>query len=328
MNESPLVSIIIPIYNVEKYISSCLDTIIKQTYKNIEILLIDDGSTDNSSKVCDEYAKKDNRIIVAHKTNVGVSKTRNTGLEMAHGEYIYFVDSDDYISLNTIERLIETLKESGCDCAYLNAVEVDDDGNIFNKHQNYYSGAVVDGNKVVEDILTDKIGSHLWRFITKREFYEGISFPQGQVFEDVYVIFRIIEKCKKIAFLGEDLYYYRKNDKGIVNGKNSIRKQHDYVLAIAERYYYSINRKLPCKKYCFGKLVDNISIFFSFVSRLSIKDDEKKYVLEIEKILDNIKWFYILRSNAKPKYKLLAMARKIEVDKLFYKKHKRTINNG
>ena len=115
MNE--LISIIIPIYNVEKYLHCCINSVIRQTYKNLEIILIDDGSPDNCGKICDEYAKKDNRIKVIHKENGGLSSARNAGLDIAKGEYISFVDSDDYVAENFIEKLYKLCKENDADIA-------------------------------------------------------------------------------------------------------------------------------------------------------------------------------------------------------------------
>ena len=107
MGESKLVSVIIPVYNVERYLKKCIDSILNQTYKNLEIILVDDGSTDCSSKICDEYAKNDTRILVIHKANGGQSEARNIGISESKGEYIFFVDSDDYIEYNAIETMLE-----------------------------------------------------------------------------------------------------------------------------------------------------------------------------------------------------------------------------
>ena len=124
MKKNNLISIIVPIYNVEKYLKKCIDSIINQTYKNLEIILVDDGSPDNCGKICDEYAKKDNRIKVIHKENGGVSSARNVGVENATGEYIGFVDSDDYIEKDMYEVLINNLKKENADISIISNYEV------------------------------------------------------------------------------------------------------------------------------------------------------------------------------------------------------------
>ena len=141
---NPLVSIIVPVYNVEKYINRCLDSIINQTYKNLELILIDDGSTDNSGKICDEYSKVDRRIIVKHNTNKGVSYTRNCGINLASGEYLLFIDSDDYVDLNYVENLLKPIILEDYDLVVCNINHIfynDIKNNIVNTKllsQNYY----------------------------------------------------------------------------------------------------------------------------------------------------------------------------------------------
>lgn len=128
MENQTLISVIIPVYNVEEYLHECVDSVINQTYRNLEIILVDDGSTDSSGKICDEYAEKDSRVIVVHKTNSGPSKTRNNGLKIAKGEYIYFLDSDDYLDKNALETLVETARNQNADLVFFSAESFCDDG--------------------------------------------------------------------------------------------------------------------------------------------------------------------------------------------------------
>ena len=152
MENQPLVSVIIPVYNVEEYLCECVDSVINQTYKNLEIILVDDGSTDSSGKICDDYAEKDERIRVIHKNNSGPSKTRNVGLEHAKGKYIYFLDSDDYIELNALEMLVQAAETNDADLVFFEAHSFSDDGAEINQ------GYVVKGNykaKSGYEILTE-----------------------------------------------------------------------------------------------------------------------------------------------------------------------------
>ena len=152
MENQPLVSVIIPVYNVEAYLCECIDSVINQTYKNFEIILVDDGSTDSSGKICDDYAEKDERVRIIHKENSGPSKTRNVGLECAKGKYIYFLDSDDYIELNALELLVNTAESDGADLVFFDAHSFSDDGAQIKQ------GYVVKGtyeSKPGYEILTD-----------------------------------------------------------------------------------------------------------------------------------------------------------------------------
>lgn len=129
----PLISIIIPVYNVERYLNKCLDSIINQTYKNLEIVLVDDGSTDRSGLICDDYAAKDNRVIVLHKENSGVSEARNIGLKHSTGEFIGFVDGDDYVDRQMYELLLERLESDNSDMAACNYLQVDEEGGVYKR---------------------------------------------------------------------------------------------------------------------------------------------------------------------------------------------------
>lgn len=128
MENHALISVIIPVYNVEKYLHECVDSVLGQTYKNLEIILVDDGSTDSSGKICDEYAEKDSRIVVIHKKNDGPSKTRNAGLNRASGKYIYFLDSDDFITENAMETLVSAAESDSADLVFFDAFSFSDDG--------------------------------------------------------------------------------------------------------------------------------------------------------------------------------------------------------
>ena len=152
MEQDYLISIIIPVYNVEKYLRKCLDSIINQTYKKLEIILIDDGSTDNSGKICEEYAKKDDRIIVIHKENAGVSSARNRGIELANGKYIGFIDSDDWIEENMYETLYQNLLQFDVDISMCNYSIIRNHKKTFHKHD-LEDGILIDNKKEFFELL-------------------------------------------------------------------------------------------------------------------------------------------------------------------------------
>jgi len=225
MDNKSIVSVIVPIYKVEEYLEDCIESIINQTYKNIEIILVDDGSPDNCGKMCDEYALKDERIKVIHKENGGLSSARNAGLDIARGEYISFIDSDDYISKNFIKNLMKVMTEYNVEVAQcdftrkildLNENEFinKDEVKILNKDEAMYNLNILNHGKYV--IACNKL--------YKKDLFEKIRFPKGKINEDTYVTYKIFyETEKNIAILNQKLYFYRERNNSIMTNKFSIK---------------------------------------------------------------------------------------------------------
>ncbi|HAP8547826.1 TPA: glycosyltransferase family 2 protein, partial [Enterococcus faecium] len=152
MNSSDLISVIIPVYNVEKYVGSCLESVCNQTYKNLDIIIVDDGSKDSSNKICEDYALKDSRIRIIHKNNAGLGLARNTGLEHVKGKYVAFIDSDDFVAANYIEAMLNGIKRSNADTCYAGYYEYYDDNNIISKPARYDS-TIFTNNAIIEKVL-------------------------------------------------------------------------------------------------------------------------------------------------------------------------------
>lgn len=209
----PKVSIIVPVYKVEEYVHECIDSILNQTYKNIEVILVDDGSPDRCGAICDEYAKKDDRIIVIHKTNGGVSDARNVGLQRATGEYLAFVDPDDSIKKDYIEKLYMGIVHSGADVCICSVEDVFEDGlkGLATDINYVKENVIISGKQATEYVLEDKvIVSHLWDKLCKKELYEGITFPTKHRFcEDMYIMHEVLFKAKKVLMITDKLYTYR-----------------------------------------------------------------------------------------------------------------------
>lgn len=200
-----LISILVPVYNVEKYLPQCLESIIKQTYKDLEIILVDDGSTDKSGEICDEYAQKDLRIRVIHQQNKGRSMARNTGIKASTGEYVLFVDSDDWIEKDMVEYLFEIVKNTGAQIALCGYNNIDEKGQT----KVTYEEQILSGEQVLVELCKDeKIKNYLWNQLIERELLEGITFPEGRNFEDILTIYQWVEKTKKVAFGKEAKYNY------------------------------------------------------------------------------------------------------------------------
>ena len=242
-----LISVIVPVYNVEKYLEECINSIINQTYKNLEIILVDDGSKDNSSRICDELSKKDSRIRVIHKENGGVSDTRNVGILNSTGKYIQFADSDDFMEDNMIETLYKDIVESKAEvamCSYYlfkNGIKTTDanyEKEIYNKEQ------------ILGEILLDeKIRSYAWNKLFKKNLFDEIQFPNGKVFEDIYIIPRVLEKSEKVVFNNTPLYYYRQREGSILH-KQTNELRLEYIKA-ALNINKEIENNFPnLKQYC------------------------------------------------------------------------------
>lgn len=254
-----LISIIVPIYKVEKYLHRCVNSILNQSYSFIEVILVDDGSPDKCFQICDEYAEKDKRIRVIHKKNGGLSDARNEGLKIAKGEYILFVDSDDYIHHNMIEIMYQTLQKDKSDLVICSFEKVDEFGVVF-EDQNYLKvDNVVNKTKVLDSLLTDT-GWNLvpaWNKLYSRQALKGISFPQGRINEDEFVIHYIINNCDNISLVSKPLYYYVQRNGSIVNTPASV-KNLDGVEALIQRMSFFIKEQrfdavLPILEVIMGK---------------------------------------------------------------------------
>ena len=218
------VSIIVPVYNAEKFLNRCVDSILAQSYRNFELLLIDDGSEDNSGVICDEYATIDNRIRVMHKDNTGVSSTRNMGLREAKGEYIVFVDSDDYIKSQMLEKMIQCAEKNNSDivmCGYY----LDKSGDISEAQMNYnevYGNAESVKYGLLYLYYTDYHNGLfcLWNKMIKRTLCSvnnilfDISLKRG---EDAWFIFQCLKHCKRVDYIPEACYYYCQNENSIMH---------------------------------------------------------------------------------------------------------------
>lgn len=245
--EKDLISVIIPVYKVEKYLEKCIESIIKQTYTNLQIILVDDGSPDNCGKICDEYAKKDSRIEVIHKINGGLSDARNVGINRANGRYIGFVDSDDYIKEDMYEKLINLIKEYNADVSICNLYDVFDGKKyVRNKDNGIHEYSRID---ILKEILLDKnIQSYAWNKLYKKELFDEIKYPIGKKYEDIGTTFYLFEKCNKIVVTSEPEYYYLKRADSLVNNVTESTIL-DYTEIIIQRYIYIKQNIKELRKY-------------------------------------------------------------------------------
>ena len=215
---SPKITVIIPVYKAEKYLDRCLESIVNQTYKNLEIILVDDGSPDNCPAICDEYAQKDSRIKVIHKENGGAAMARNAGLDIAKGEYIGFVDSDDYICPDMFEKLLNSMIKNNSDIAICGSKEIDFSGKTDNECYINFEYEVVSPRDCLKQ-LCDRgyIHNVIWNKLYKSKCWEGIRFPDIHMFEDEAVLPYVYMKARSISIVQELLYYYVQTEGSIMH---------------------------------------------------------------------------------------------------------------
>lgn len=236
---SKLVSIIVPIYKVESYLHKCIDSIINQTYKNLEIILVDDGSPDNCGKICDEFAIKDTRIKVIHKQNGGLSDARNAGLNIATGDYLYFVDSDDWISPDAIEVLISYFESNpDVDIVAGSSVDVHEyNGEILETSYSIPLGTISQLNKIEALKHNLQNGWAAWNKLYKKELFKDIRFPKGKINEDEAVMLFILSLCEKIILVGQPTYYYFLRPESITTSSFSEKKMHWFENCLNNRNF-------------------------------------------------------------------------------------------
>ena len=245
--EKDLISIIIPVYKVEKYLEKCIESVLKQTYTNLQVILVDDGSPDNCGKICDEYAKKDSRIEVIHKVNGGLSDARNVGIAKAKGKYIGFVDSDYYIKEDMYEILINLIKEYDADVSICNLYDVIEGKEYIRNKEN----GIKEYNRIdiLKEVLLDKnIQSYAWNKLYKKELFNEIKYPIGKKYEDIGTTFYIFEKCNKVVVTSEPEYYYLKRADSLVNNVTESTVL-DYTEIIIQRYLYTQKNIEELRKY-------------------------------------------------------------------------------
>lgn len=217
----PLLSVIVPIYKVEEYLENCVDSILNQTYKNLEIILVDDGSPDNCSAICDAYAAKDKRVKTIHKKNGGLSDARNAGMKIATGEYLMFVDSDDLLPSHAVRTLMDIAINDEIDLVIGGHIRFEEDPPEMSNTSS--SGfALLSPEAAMLDML--KNGCSAWGRVYRRSVHQSIQFPVGEINEDEAIVLQIYEQCRKIAKTDEVVYYYRFRPESITTASFSKKK--------------------------------------------------------------------------------------------------------
>lgn len=290
-----MISVIIPIYNVEKYLSRCLDSVINQTFSNLEILLINDGSTDSSGFICDEYAKNDSRIVVIHQENKGPSHARNKGLDKAKGEYISFIDPDDFISLNFFEILLNQLNETDsdiCICnfqSFSNTIQIKS-SDLINTYKKVYNGSTfITEFKYTKDTVRYVV---LWNKLYKKCLFENLRMPEDvKICEDEYIWYKCMYNAKKICEIDTTLYYYYKRENSTTNRlykEFSFKKEIAFLEALEHRINF-------CEKEGLNYFMKDTILYRNKILRKiyisTPKNNVPKYIkIELEKNIRKISY--------------------------------------
>ncbi len=239
MENGGLISVIIPVYNVEEYLRECIDSVLSQTYENYEIILVDDGSTDNSGKICDGCAEKNNKVTVVHKENGGLSDARNTGLSLAKGEYIYFLDSDDYIIPETFAELVSVIKKDNSDFVFFDAKSFEDSNKGFNIEQRYVRKKKYEtakGEEVLMKLLDNKeYHSSVPLCFIKKELLEKekLDFITGIFYEDTIFTYKLFMLANSVSYCSKSLYHRRYRNASIMTTKKN-KKYFDSICRVYE----------------------------------------------------------------------------------------------
>jgi glycosyltransferase involved in cell wall biosynthesis len=210
--QTPLISVIVPVYKVEQYLRQCVDSIVEQSHRHLEILIINDGSPDGSAAICDEYAQRDPRVRVIHQQNQGLSAARNTGLDAAVGEYIAFVDSDDWVDLDMMEALLRGLLEHGADMVGCVPIPEVEDGIAvqFPALPGDAAALRLGRECALQELLSDqRLRNFSWSYLYRADLFQGVRFPHGKRFEDIHTTYRLFMKARTIVALPLAKYHYR-----------------------------------------------------------------------------------------------------------------------
>ena len=219
------ISVIVPVYGVEKYLPACIESILNQTFTDFELILVDDGSPDRCPAICDEAAERDVRVRVIHQANQGLSAARNAGIEAARGEWLVFVDSDDYIAPHFCEKLYQTAQRTDADCAICSVQNVDESGKPIDSALMRVADEVKTGREVLRKIGRDDVTPYLtaWNKLYRRKLFNTLRYPAGRQNEDVFVFAELFCQVQRAACVAEPLYFYRKRIGSIMNSVVTLR---------------------------------------------------------------------------------------------------------
>ncbi len=301
----PLVSIIVPVYNVEKYLDKCMVSILCQSYKNIEVIIVNDGSTDKSLNICNKWKEKDSRIEIFSQPNKGLSSARNKGLKYAKGEYVLFVDSDDWISINMVDKMVNTFRINKADMVVCQFVRCFADSRMeVSFYSNNEKMELSKSQMLVELFKDNMITNHVWRKMYKRSLLPEVPFEVGKKFEDILFMPDAVRECKKIVLLNDPLYFYREERPNSIMSEVTLSNLKDHYYALRKAYSKSLEIDPSINSQIQIPLM--ASEFEVYRKLLNNKDRDKyKYIKKIKKDFRNVSFNKVKISGTKLLYLII-----------------------
>lgn len=284
-----LISVVVPVYKVEKYLDECVSSILSQTYNNIEVILVDDGSPDNCPAMCDEWAKRDSRVRVIHKPNGGLSDARNAGIDASTGKYLMFIDSDDYIKPNMAEKLYETIRAEDADICACNLIACYEDREEIVGAREYVSAGPEKILRMIYDQTAFPITA--WNKLYKRECFDRVRFPKGKICEDAATTYLFVHNSKRVVKIPDALYCYRIRPESIMTSSFS-KKRMDEEEAWRDNYLFMEEHYPNLKKEAFSFYLQKVVMLAGGVPGKGRGEFSEEYNY-LKKIVEK-NYFYIL----------------------------------
>ncbi|MCR5798931.1 MAG: glycosyltransferase [Lachnospiraceae bacterium] len=282
------VSIIVPVYNVEKYIKQCIDSILEQTFTDIELIIVDDGTKDDSGKIADEYAAKNPKVSVIHKENGGLASARNAGIRMAEGDYICFIDSDDWVEKDYLEKLYNSCVQNDLDIAICGYFRRCDGKDISGTTDGRDGLQILEGRDVISGLYTENYVRTVvaWNKLYKRSLFDDLLYTEGMIHEDEAICAMLLYKAKKVGILPDKLYNYRVDNTSSIMGEKYSLKHLDMLGALEMRMDFFKEKEL--KEY-----YENDSFKYMYKILLNITDIKKSTDIEDKRaVIRDIKGRY------------------------------------
>lgn len=280
---SPKISIIVPVYNVEQFISECINSILNQTFRDFELILINDGSTDKSGQICDEFASKDERIVVVHKENGGQSSARNKGIDLAKGEYIGFIDSDDWIEHDMYQIMYTKAIETGAEIAACNIVQYNKDSSKYYFCQDP-TDYVCDRKSAMQELyLNERLTFSPCNKLIKRELFREIRFKEGYILEDIDFTYRIIHQSQKVFYTGQALYNYRYNEQSTMRKAFTKKRLDEFEVRKSLYLFYRDNYPSHANEVYAEWFLTGLMLYINILKYYPNEKDQYRYLIEADR---------------------------------------------
>ncbi|WP_066315239.1 glycosyltransferase [Bacillus sp. FJAT-29814] len=280
---NPKISIIVPVFNVENFIHDCLKSILNQTFRDFELILVNDGSTDQSGVICDEYAKSDKRITVIHKENGGQSSARNVGIDIATGDFLGFIDSDDWIDKDMYEILYTKVLETGSDIAACNLMQYNKDSTGY-LYSNDTNNQIYNRHDAMHELyLNERLTFSPCNKLYKKELFNGIRFKQGSILEDMDFAYRIIDKVNMLYYTGQPLYNYRFNENSTMRKTFSKKRLDEYNVRKDMYLFYLENYPEIANEVYAEWFLTGLMLYINIEKYYQSEKNTYKYLIDVDR---------------------------------------------